>query len=77
MQLTPPLLSLLALAASTLAAPADVQKRAPTLWLAGDSTMAKANSGALQGTFLFPLPLLSYTRIRRHTDTQIHNLTPA
>jgi hypothetical protein len=63
MQLTPPLLSLLALAASTLAAPADVQKRAPTLWLAGDSTMAKANSGALQGN-VSPSP-------RFLADTQI------
>jgi rhamnogalacturonan acetylesterase len=65
MQLTSSMLSLLALAASTLAAPADVQKRAPTLWLAGDSTMAKANSGALQGTPLFPLPL-SHTQTHRH-----------
>lgn len=36
--------SLLALAAAALAAPSgDLTKRAPTVYLAGDSTMAKAN----------------------------------
>ena len=51
----PTILSVLAFAASALAAPADIEKRAPTLWLAGDSTMAKANSGALQGTLICSL----------------------
>lgn len=44
------IIALLAITTSAFAAPADVEKRAPTLWLAGDSTMARANSGALQGT---------------------------
>jgi hypothetical protein len=41
-------LSLLALAASALAAPAEISKRAQTVYLAGDSTMARA-SGAITG----------------------------
>jgi rhamnogalacturonan acetylesterase len=45
--------SVLALATSAFAAPsADVQKRAQTVYLAGDSTMAKA-SGAITGRSQF------------------------
>jgi rhamnogalacturonan acetylesterase len=41
--------SLLALAAMAFAAPSgELQKRAPTVYLAGDSTMARAN-GATTG----------------------------
>jgi rhamnogalacturonan acetylesterase len=36
------------LAASALAAPAEISKRAQTVYLAGDSTMARA-SGAITG----------------------------
>jgi rhamnogalacturonan acetylesterase len=44
--------SVLALAATALAAPSsDISKRAQTVYLAGDSTMAKAN-GAITGAFI-------------------------
>jgi rhamnogalacturonan acetylesterase len=47
--------SVFALAATALAAPsADISKRAQTVYLAGDSTMAKG-SGAITGT----LPITS------------------
>lgn len=50
-------LSLLALASTAISAPSGgIEKRAPTVYLAGDSTMAKANGGAgtLQGRLLCP-----------------------
>jgi rhamnogalacturonan acetylesterase len=46
--------SVLALAATAIAAPSgDLSKRAQTVYLAGDSTMAKAN-GAITGTLSLP-----------------------
>jgi rhamnogalacturonan acetylesterase len=44
---------LLALAASARAAPGALQKRAPTIYLAGDSTMAEGGGGtSTQGSLL-------------------------
>lgn len=46
---------MLALVSTAFSAPSDrIEKRAPTVYLAGDSTMAKANGGAgtLQGELL-------------------------
>lgn len=47
--------SLIALASTAFAAPSGVEKRAPTVYLAGDSTMATARGGAgtLQGKLSF------------------------
>ena len=60
MMLTSQLTSLLALTAMTLAAPSgDVTKRAQTVYLAGDSTMARA-SGVTTGQ---SLPHLRRTEI--------------
>jgi rhamnogalacturonan acetylesterase len=49
-------LSLFALASTAFSAPSgSIEKRAPTVYLAGDSTMAKANgaAGTLQGEPLY------------------------
>lgn len=57
------IVSLIALASTAFAAPSgSIEKRAPTVYLAGDSTMATARGGAgtLQGMKLF-----TTTRITR------------
>lgn len=57
------IVSLLALASTAFAAPSgSIEKRAPTIYLAGDSTMATARGGpgTLQGMRLF-----TKTRITR------------
>jgi rhamnogalacturonan acetylesterase len=47
-------ISILAFAATAIAAPTDnVSKRAQTVYLAGDSTMAKAD-GVITGTIITP-----------------------
>lgn len=54
--------SLLALASTAFSAPSgSIEKRAPTVYLAGDSTMAKASGGAgtLQGGLLLPAQLFT------------------
>ena len=42
----PSFLSVLSLASFAIGAPSNVVKRAQTVWLAGDSTMAKAGGGS-------------------------------
>lgn len=57
MQSLAQLVGLLGLAAPVLAAPSSLVQRAQTVYLAGDSTMAKT-TGATQGASLLSSPFL-------------------
>lgn len=66
------LLALLTLLPAILSAPTqDVSKRAQTVYLAGDSTMARAN-GATTGTCTYPLPSSYLQSNRIHTGWGVY-----